>query len=338
MGIFIFLGLLIFVIGVFFLGGQQKRFIKSIELSAVFDDVGGLKTGNNVWFSGVKIGTVKKIHFYGKSQVEVTMNIEKEAQQYIHQDAEAAISSEGFIGNKIVVIGGGSPQLPPVEDGDIVKAKMALGTDQIMETLQENNQNLLRITTDFKGLVSKMARGKGTIGAVLTDSILAEEFRSTVLNLQKSAENANRLSNSLAVYAHRLNTKGSLAHELVSDTTVYANIKASVNQLKNTSTTAMQIASWAAEAVDQAKTASSNFAKASNKLTSTDNALGTLLNDQKVANDLRTSLKYLGSSTQKLDQDLEALQHNFLLRGFFRKKAKADAKAAKDSLERASQP
>jgi phospholipid/cholesterol/gamma-HCH transport system substrate-binding protein len=70
-GIFVFLGIVLFVAGIFTLAGQQKRFVKSIELNAIFDNVAGLKVGNNVWFSGVKIGTVKKIDFYGTSQVKI---------------------------------------------------------------------------------------------------------------------------------------------------------------------------------------------------------------------------------------------------------------------------
>ncbi|PQA58692.1 MlaD family protein [Siphonobacter curvatus] len=327
-GIFVFLGIVIFVVGVLFLGGQQKRFIKSIEVSAVFDDVGGLKTGNNVWFSGVKVGTVKQVHFYGKSQVEVTMNIEKEAQQYIHKDARAAISSEGFIGNKIVVIEGGSPQLAMVDDGDIIQAKTVLGTDQIMETLQENNKNLLKITTDFKGLVSKIARGKGTVGAVLTDSLLAEQFRSTINNLERASANANRMSGSLSNYAAKLNTKGSLAHELVTDTSVYANIKTSVRQLQQATSSAKEIA-------DRASVATNNVVSASNQLKSTDNTLGLLLNDKNTSNDVKSLLKNLESSSRKLDQNMEALKHNFLFRGYFRREEKKAAKAAKDSLKNA---
>ena len=75
-GIFIFLGIAIFVLGVFTLGGQKKTFVKSFEINVVFDDIQGLKTGNNVWFSGVKIGTIKKIQFYGTSQVQVVLSID----------------------------------------------------------------------------------------------------------------------------------------------------------------------------------------------------------------------------------------------------------------------
>jgi phospholipid/cholesterol/gamma-HCH transport system substrate-binding protein len=42
-------------------------------------------------------------------------------------------------------------------------------------------------------------------------------------------------------------------------------------------------------------------------------------------------IENLNSGSQKLDDDLEALQHNFLFRGFFRRKAKAEAKAQKEA-------
>jgi hypothetical protein len=44
---------------------------------------------------------------------------------------------------------------------------------------------------------------------------------------------------------------------------------------------------------------------------------------------MKTTIRNLQTSSEKLDEDLEAVQHNFLLRGFFRKKAKSDAKKAK---------
>ncbi|RYZ99285.1 MAG: MCE family protein, partial [Sphingobacteriaceae bacterium] len=69
-GIFIALGLVIFVVGVLTLGSSQKAFVKSIHIRSRFSDVAGLKKGGNVWFSGVKVGTIKEISFAGVSQVD----------------------------------------------------------------------------------------------------------------------------------------------------------------------------------------------------------------------------------------------------------------------------
>src|SRR5882757_1471215 len=183
-GIFLSLGLIIFILGVFTLGGQQKSFAKNIQISAVFEDVAGLKKGNDVWFSGVKVGNITSIRFIGTSQVDVQMKVDQSVQQFIHRNAGVRISSDGFIGNKIIVIDGGSPQAPQVQAGDVLQAEKLTSTDDMLKTLQQNNRNLLSITTDFKLLSHKILQGKGTVGTLLADSLMGEQLRASMKNLQ----------------------------------------------------------------------------------------------------------------------------------------------------------
>src|SRR5690242_15322014 len=117
-GIFVALGILIFVAAVLTLGGQKKTFEQKSSLRAIFKDVNGLQPSNNVWSTGVKVGTIKKISFTPDAMVEVIMSVQSRTMQYIRRDSKAKISSEGLIGNKIVVIFGGTPSQPTVpEDG-----------------------------------------------------------------------------------------------------------------------------------------------------------------------------------------------------------------------------
>jgi phospholipid/cholesterol/gamma-HCH transport system substrate-binding protein len=326
-GIFVALGILILIAGVFVLGGQQKRFTKSLKIIAVFKDVAGLKVGNNVWFSGVKIGTVKRVSFFGNAQVEVDMNIEQSSQQYIRKDASAMISSEGLIGNKIVLITGGTPNNPEVEEGDRIKTEEALSSDQVLETLQENNRNLLRVTNDFKALVGNIRRGKGTVGAVLTDSMVANNFKKAMENLQRASENTVKVTGSVSQFAAKLNTKGTLANELVTDTTVFRRLSRSATSLEGAASSANQT-------VGTLSQTSQNLNRASEKLNNTNSPLGVLLTDQETATNLRTTLRNLNQGTELLNQDLKAAQSNFLLRGFFKKQAKEDAKRKADSTSK----
>jgi phospholipid/cholesterol/gamma-HCH transport system substrate-binding protein len=329
-GVFVLLGIIIFVAGIFVLGGQQKRFTKSIKIIAVFSDVGGLKAGNNVWFSGVKIGTVKRISFYGAAQVEVDMNIEQSSQQFIRKDANATISSDGLIGNKIVVITGGTTSHPEVEDGDRLKTVAALSSDQILETLQENNNNLLRVTKDFKELVGNLRKGKGTVGAVLTDSVVADNFKRAMRNLERASDNTVNLTGSVSKFASRLNTPGSLANQLVTDTTVFRSLKRSATRFESAMTSADQ-------SINTLSRTAENVNRASEKLNNTNSPLGVLLTDKETAQSLKSTLKNLNTSTVLLNEDLKAAQNNFLLRGFFKKKAKTEEKQRADSLKAVQQ-
>jgi len=313
-GIFILLGLLIFVLAIFTLGGQRKSFVKSFTVSVVFSDIQGLKAGNNVWYSGVKIGTIKKIQFYGQSQVQVFVSIEEEAHKYIHKDAKASISSDGLIGNKIIVIEGGNPKYPFVEDGDQLQVNTTLSTDDIMKTFQVNNKNLVEITGNFKTLSAALVQGKGAAGALLTDEKIADNFKAIVANLQKTTASADRMARELDQFSKKLNTKDGLADKLMTDTVVFARLQASVNELQKTAKSASAM--------------TENLNNATSKLNKTDNAAGLLLNDPKTADQVRAIMTNLQTGSYKLDQDLEALQSNFLFRGFFKKKAKEAEKAA----------
>ncbi len=319
-GIFILLGIAILVVTILTLGGQRKTFQKSIVVRAVFDDINGLQKGNNIWFSGVKIGTVKKISFYGGSQVEVDMSIEENAQQYIHKSSKARISSEGLIGNRIIAIDPGTAKSPVVENGDMIGVEKAINPDEMMNTLQSNNRNILEITNDFKAVSRGIAQGKGTAGRLLTDERLINEFQATLLILKKAAYNAQRISSSVAGYASKLNQKGTLANDLITDTTVFGRLKATATQMQEVAATANSVVNNLNNTTNGLNTSLSNR----------NTPVGMLLHDEGAAADIRVTLRNLQTGTQKLDENLEALQHNFLLKGFFKKKARKEAQEAKD--------
>jgi phospholipid/cholesterol/gamma-HCH transport system substrate-binding protein len=311
-GIFIFLGIAIFIITVLTLGSQHKTFEKSITIRAVFDDVNGLQKGNNIWFSGVKIGTIKKISISGNAKVEVNMNIEEHSHQFIRKDAKAKISTDGLIGNKIVVIYGGSLQVPEVETGDVLGVEKLLSTDEMMSTLAKNNDNFLEITNGFKVISKRLVDGQGTIGKLMTDETLVNNLDATSVTLKKVSFNLEKLSSNVAAYTSKLSARGSLANDLVTDTVIFNKLRSTVQQLQ-------QIADTSNSVINNLKTATNTF---NDGLNNKNAPVGMLLHDEQAATNIKITLKNLQSGTKKLDEDLEALQHNFLLRGFFRKKAR----------------
>jgi phospholipid/cholesterol/gamma-HCH transport system substrate-binding protein len=307
-GIFVFIGIALFVAGVLVLGGQQKRFVQSIKVKAIFADAEGLKSGNNVRFSGVKIGTVKDIKFYGDSQVEITMNVDEEARKYIHKDAKAKIGSESLIGNKNVVIFGGTPEAPMVEENDMLQVQKTISSDDIMNTLQENNKNLVSITTDFKAISSQIAKGQGTLGALLKDSTLANNFRATLTNLERASATTAKASGALSQFTTRLNNKKGLANQLLTDTVAFRDLKASLAHLEASAASAQEL--------------TQNLKTASSKLNSSNNAMGLLLNDPEFAAKLKSTMINLEGGTQKFEENMDALQENVFLKDYLKIKAR----------------
>src|SRR5262245_49654034 len=145
-GIFIFFGIAIFVAGVLLLGAQRKTFESTLTLHAVFRDVSGLQKGNNIWYSGVKVGTVKRVKIIEGSLVEVDMRMDKNTKDFIRKDSKAKVGSDGLIGNKIIIIYGGSGAVRTIQAGDTISTELPLNTTDMMNTLQESNRNLSNIT------------------------------------------------------------------------------------------------------------------------------------------------------------------------------------------------
>jgi len=304
-GLFIFVGIVFLLGGILLVGNLRETFKIKMGLIALFDDVNGLQPGNNVWYSGVKVGTVSTLNFFGKSQVEVSLKVIVKAQKYIHKDAKVKISNDGLIGNKILVIYGGTEALGLVVEGDTLAVEKTFSSEDMINTLQDNNMNLKSITSDLKTISHKLAAGEGTIGKLLSDSSIYQNINAATASLQLASAKAQQLVGSLATFSSGLNKKGTLINELTTDTVVFSSVKASVLQLQ-------QMADSASLLVSNLKVAGSN----------PHTTIGILLHDEESGTRLKETIKNLESGSKKLDEDLAAAQHSIFLRGYFKNKDK----------------
>lgn len=307
-GIFIAVGIVILVVGVLSIGDQRKAFVKTFSIGAVFDDVQGLQPGNNVWLSGMKIGTVKKVEFYGSAQVEILMNIDHKAQQHIRRDAKVKIGTDGLVGNKIVVIYGGTAGAQVVAAGDVLQTEHQVGMQEMMSTLQANNQNILDITNNLKAISEKLRSGQGTLGSLINDPTLGNSLRASVANLQTASANSERVISNLQDFTAGLHRKGALANDLVTDTTIFRSLRGSMTRLNDAANSAAAFSQrirGLADSIDRPNT-----------------PVGVLLHDEEMAADMQRTIKNLRVSSKELSDDLEAVQHVWLLRGFFKKRDK----------------
>lgn len=71
-----------------------------------------------------------------------------------------------------------------------------------------------------------------------------------------------------------------------------------------------------------------NLQQFSKDLETGDGVLNYVINDTTVVNHLDATLQNAEEASKKLDQNMEALQHNILFRGYFRKLERRKARAA----------
>ncbi|MBV8251879.1 MAG: MCE family protein [Chitinophaga sp.] len=315
-GIFSFIAIVIFVAGILTLGEQHKSFERKFTIKGVFDDVNGLKLGDNIWISGVKVGIVNQIDLTDDGIVLITMNIEKKSRRFIHKNSAVKIGTDGLIGNKIIVIYGGTKNSPVIEDNDLLNGRKAPGSKDMMAVLDSASNNVLQITDNLKQITTRILNGNGTITTLLNDSTFSgnlkqsmSDVRSSVANFKTTSATSIEMLNNLRTFSEHLNQEGTLINKLLSDTVIYGKINKSAAGLEETVNNLTAFAANLKQATD-----------ALNK--NSDNIIHVLLKDEAAGAALKGTINNLDSASAKLSEDLEALKHNFLLRGYFKKKSK----------------
>jgi len=188
LGLFIAVGLALFVLAIFIIGKQKNLFDPVIKITTRFQNVGGLQVGSTVRFSGINVGTVDNIRIVNDSTVKVDFVIKKDVQRFIRADSQAGIGSEGLIGDKILVLSQGSPTANIVKNGQSIPSSEPIETDAIMASLQITADNAAVATGEITEILQKVNSGQGTLGKLIQDPTMANNIDKTILNLRKSTK------------------------------------------------------------------------------------------------------------------------------------------------------
>ena len=251
LGMFVIIGLVLFIFTVYFIGKNKNLFGSNFHLKSQFKSVSGLKVGNNVRFSGINVGTVNGIELVTDTSVMVDLLIKQDVQKFIKSDAKTSISSDGLMGDKVLTITPGTSTNPPVKDNDLIISKNAVEMEDVMAQVKTSVDNAAVITGQLAQFTYKLNNGNGMISKLISDPEFSNSLKGTMANLQ---------------------------------------------------------------------TSSKQFANFTTKMNS-----GVL--DSTMAN--------VQSATKGLSENMEAAKHSILFRGYFKKKAKADAKKVEDAKKNA---
>jgi phospholipid/cholesterol/gamma-HCH transport system substrate-binding protein len=250
------------------------------------------------------------------------MAIKNNIHPFIKKNSIATVGTDGLMGNKLVNISntsGGSSEI--VEEGDMLTSIKPVETDEMLRTLDLTNQNLYLITTDLKRITQKL-KSSNSLWSLLMDTSVAQNVKLSISNIRATTNNTAAFSRDLNFLIQDIQNGKGVAGVLLNDTASTKRLQNSIQQLQQATTKAVELTSDIRMVTEQLKKGQG--------------ATGVLISDTAFAKDLKKSMKNIEFGTDRFNENMEAMKHNFLFRGYFKKQEKELKKVKEDSISKAS--
>jgi len=319
LGLFVLVGLAFLLVTLFLLGRQQNLFSRSLVVQADFRNVSGLLSGNNVRLGGIAVGTVRKIQILNDTTVRVAMNLNRDVQPFVRKNAVAVIGTDGLVGNTIINLVAGPGPAPAVKAGDVLRTKVPVGIDAILGTLDISNKNLVGITHNLREITGKLNHS-ASVWKLLNDEQLPTNVRHSLRNVEEATAKLDAASTDVLALTRGVRRGRGPAGYLFTDTAFGGRLGHAARQLAGTS-----------------DTLAATISTLKQKIRTEKGPLNTLLADTAFSRNMRQSMQNVNEGTRGFSQNMEALKHNFLLRGHFRRQQKKEARAALERSGRNAQ-
>lgn len=290
LGIFIFIGSTLLVVGIFLLGNKEALFSPTFTVQAYFNNIEGLRNGAPVRLGGIDVGSVKDIEIVKDTtgRVKVSMRLLKDIQRFIRKDTRASIETEGLVGNKVVILQIGSSTADLIEDGGTIQSKEPIGFAAVIDETQGIMNYTKEMTKSMSEIFEKINKGEGTVGKILTD----EKLYNQATELTKRADQS--LSSIIA--------------ELEKVSEIFKGLGSGVSEvISNVNKAVIQVDTIISE-VNQGRGILGQVLMEGSRYDSIFTA--TMLDIQKTSYDARLA-------ASRLAENMEALKHNWLFKSYF---------------------
>lgn len=312
LGLFVIISTLLLIITLYLIGNRQNILGKTFKISAVFTNVNGLQSGNNVRYSGINVGTVKTIEMINDTTICIDMVIEQKIQKHLKKNAVATIGSDGLVGSMVVNIIPDKNYSDQIAPGDTIKSYSKISTNDMLTTLNTTNENAALLTADLLKITNAVNNGKGTLGLLINDPDMASNLKQTISNLNVASYKATQTIDELNSIINAVNYEESLAAVLLSDSIAAQKMQQILNHL-NTSG-------------KEINTVVKNLNDVIITIKQSNGAYNFILTDTTFVKNLDKTMLNIKEGSVKLNENLEALKHNFLFRRYFKKLEKQQNK------------
>jgi phospholipid/cholesterol/gamma-HCH transport system substrate-binding protein len=306
-GVFIIAGVTLFALGIFLVGSRHEAFSHHVLLYTEFADLDGITKGSKVQVAGMDAGQVSKIDVPNSpnGRFRVQMRVDERFHGMVRTDSLVTVDTEGVVGNTFLTIHTGSPNAliaradsllqskPPVNISDLLSNGLGLVNDADATLKQIGGK--INVTLDganyaignANDLLVGLKEGRGTAGMLLSDEKVANQIRDTLSTVQATTSNLKQASAGVS--------------SIVAD----VQQRQFPQKLDDTMTQIRAASTQANETLEQVHQSAAQ-------------ALGPDAYGVTAGQNISQSLSNVNVATGNMAEDMEALKHNFIFKGFFR--------------------
>jgi phospholipid/cholesterol/gamma-HCH transport system substrate-binding protein len=328
-GFFVIGGLALFAIGLFLIGDRHHLFARHRDYVAEFGNLAGLTTGAKVKVAGMDAGEVLAIEVPASpsARFRVTWRIDARLDGLVRTDSVATIATEGVVGGTYLSVRAGTAQgreaavlatIPSKEPQEL--SELLAGGTGLIRDAQGALAQVSTTVSNMNDVVVGLKEGRGTAGLLLRDEALASEVRQAVTTASVGVRGV------VADLNGGRGTVGVLLHD-----------QAMASQVRAVIGNAQQASNDVRHATEQADALLSDL-KARQVSQKAGELMAYLSDTARKVHDItsevaepdregmsaganiRDSLTNANMATVNLAESTEALKHNFLTRGFFKKR------------------
>ncbi len=225
-----FMFMILLALGFFTIVLSRENFLsRTYHVQVVFDNVKGLREGDNVFVRGVSVGRIKTLEIKPDG-VHVGVNLEQPVE--LHEDYAIEILPSSVLGGRYLNIYEGSHGAPLIPKTEVVRGVTPVDlideatktTQMIKKALDEGKiiDNLKATMSQLNDVTAKLSRGEGSIGKLLTDEKVYNDLQEITSNLKDISDRAAK-------------GKGTIGKLLSEDDQLYTNLVEASASIKNIS-------------------------------------------------------------------------------------------------------
>jgi phospholipid/cholesterol/gamma-HCH transport system substrate-binding protein len=277
------------------IGDRQMAFAKKFIVYAEFRKITGLQPGGIVRVSGAKAGSITEIlpPATPTEKFRVKLELTEALHQLVRTDSLATIETEGLVGGSYLGIGMGTDAAKPVEPNTTIAGREPFEITDLMlqmaDTVKRVNDTIDAMQDDVQRAVVGIADAAGHANTLLT---------AVSADLKLMAASGAKMTGDAAEIAEGIRSgKGSLG-KLVNDDELYNRATAIAKQTEDIATSARQV-------VESARKTLEGFQSKDGPVQGMTASVTQTMDDAR-------------SAMAGLAENMDAMKHNFLLRGYFK--------------------